>query len=66
MEVALTAYIRLLTDISSFKDLGRVLSESDYCCPVAIRNLGRVQQKWARLLQVLDWEGGDARNLGEF
>ena len=49
MAVALTAYVRPLTAVPSFKYLGRVLSESDYGWTAVIQNLWQVGHKWARL-----------------
>ena len=33
---------------------------------MVIRKFWRARQKWARLLQVIGWEGADARTLGMF
>ena len=50
--VALTAYVRPLTVVSSFKYLGRVLVASDNDYPTVIRKLRRSRHKWAILSQV--------------
>ena len=66
VSVALTACGRPLTEVPSFKYLGRILSVSDDDWPVVIRNLRRALNKWACLSRVLVWEGADARTLGMF
>ena len=64
--MALNAYGRPLTEVLSFKYLGRVLSASDDDWLEVIRNLRRARQKWAQLSRVLVQEGVDAQISGMF
>ena len=52
-----------LAPFDSFNYLGRIISEADDDWPAVVRNLCRVQQKWARLTRVLSREGTDDRTL---
>ena len=61
---AISAYGIPLATVTSFKYLGRVLSESDDDWPAAAKNLQRERQKWALLSRVLVREGVDARTPG--
>ena len=47
--------------VSSFKYLGRVLSESDNNWPAVICNLRIARNKWAHILWVLGQEGADSQ-----
>ena len=64
--MAINAYGLPLTEVSSFKYLGRVLSASDDDWPAVIWNLRRVRQKWVYLSQVIRRYGSDACMLGIF
>ena len=59
-EMALTAYIYPLTAVSSFKYLGRLLSDSEDELPEDVSNFRKVQTKWDRLLRVIGQEGAYA------
>ena len=61
MERSLTAYGVPLSQVTSFKYLGRVLDTEDDNWPEVVRNLRRTRQKWVRLFQALRREGADAR-----
>ena len=63
-ERALTAYGSLLSQVTSFKYLGRVIAEENEDCPVVVRNLRCSRQKWARLTWILIRKGTNARKLG--
>ena len=63
-EGALTTYVFPLSQVPSFKYLGRVLAAEDDDWPKVVRNLRRARQKWARLTRVPIREGADARTLG--
>ena len=60
-EVALTAYVCLITVVPLFNYLGRVLLDSYGNWPEVIWNLRKSQDKWARLLRVIVREGEDVR-----
>ena len=63
-ELVIKSYCVLLTPVTSFKYLGRVLLEADDNWPVVVKNLWTARQNWARLNRVLIREGADARTLG--
>ena len=62
----LTEYGHPLIEVSSFKYLGRVLSDSDNNCMTVALNLRKEWKKWDLLSRVLVWEGADAWALGVF
>ena len=47
--------------VTSFNDLGIILSEAGGDWPAVFSNIQRAWQKWARLNRVLSREGADAR-----
>ena len=63
-EMALTAYGKPLTEVYSFKYLGRILPALDKDWPSVISNTRNARKKWVRLLKVLGREGADSRTLG--
>ena len=64
-ERALNAYGYSLSQVTSFKYLGRVITVEDDDFPAVVRDLRHARQKWARMNQVLSKEGEDARTLGQ-
>ena len=64
-ELAITAYGTPINLVTSFKYLGRVLSEADENWPAVVNNLWRARQKWVRLTRVSSREGADARTSGQ-
>ena len=48
-ETALTVNGKILMEVSSFKYLGRVMSDSDRNCPYLVSNLRKTQDKWVCL-----------------
>ena len=58
--MALTAYRHPFILVSSFKDLGRLMSTSDKKWPIAIANLRNVQKKWCRQSRFLWLEVADS------
>ena len=60
-EREITAYGVPLSQVTSFKYLGRVLAKEDGNCPEVVRNLWRARQKWLWLTHVLIEEGADDR-----
>ena len=65
-ERAFQAYVRLLQMVTSFKYLGRVLTEADNTWPAIVGNLSKAQKIWARLARILGWEGANPRVSGIF
>ena len=64
IEMEIIAYGIPIDPVTSFKYLGRVLSEADNNCPAVVHNLRKTQNKCERLSRVLSREGADARTLG--
>ena len=54
---AFSAYGRPLEMVTSFKYLGRVISETDDNWPALVRNLARVNTVWRRMSHILSREG---------
>ena len=63
MEVAFQYYGRPLEVVTSFKCLGRVLTEFDNNWPALVNNLRRARKKWVWLSIIWDraWVRGNAR-----
>ena len=57
METSLIAYGVPLSQVTSFKYIGRVLDAEDSNWPEVVRNLRRARQKWSQLTWVLNREG---------
>ena len=64
-ERAITAYGVPLSQVTSFKYLGRVLAAEDDDCPSVVRKLRRAKQKWEWLTRVLSREGEYAWASGQ-
>ena len=64
-EISLTAYGVPLSQVTSFKYLGRVLAVEDNDCPEVVRNLRSARHKWEWPTQVLSKEGEDSRTPGQ-
>ena len=62
---SLTAYEVPLSQVTSFKYLGRVLASEDNLWPAVVHNLRPARYKCERLTQVLIREGADAQTLGQ-
>ena len=60
-----TVYDILLTSVTYFRYLGRVLSENNNYWLEVVLNLRNSRCKWARLTRVLSREGADTRTLGQ-
>ena len=54
-----------LSQVTSLKYLGRILTAADDNCPEVVRNLRKARQKWAQLTRVTEREGGYARLPGQ-
>ena len=63
-ESAITDYGFYLSQVTSFKYLGRVLAAEDKNLPALVHNLRRAIQKWAWMTRILIREGADYRTLG--
>ena len=63
-ERTIDAYCVSLSQVTSFKYMGRVLATEDDDWPSVVRNLWRARQKWAWLTHILIREGADAHTLG--
>ena len=61
---SLTAYGVPLSQVTSFKYLGRVLAAEGNNWAEVVRNLRYARQKWEQLTDVLIREGADAQTLG--
>ena len=64
-ETALTDYGVPLSQVTSFKYLGRVLAAEDNDWPEVVHNLWCTRQKWEPLTRILSREGADAWILGQ-
>ena len=64
-EKSLTAYGLPISQVTSFKCLGRVLAAEDDDWPEVVHNHQQARHKWARMTQILSREGADARTLGQ-
>ena len=60
---ALTDYGFPLSQVTSFKYLGRVLAAEDNYSPVVVRDLWRARQKWEWLNRVISRDGADDQTL---
>lgn len=60
-EVTFTACGVQLESVTSFKYLGRYLSNTDSDWPALYKNLGKARQKWARISIMLSREGASPR-----
>ena len=63
-ERSLTAYVVPLSQVTSFKYLGRVLVAEDNDWLSVVSNLRRARQKWVQLTRVLSREGANSQTLG--
>ena len=61
-----SAYGRPLEMVTSFRYLGRVISEVDNDWPAVVRNTENVQMVWRRMTRILSREGGRPRMSGFF
>ena len=52
--------------MTSFKNLGWILTASDDDCLVVVGNLQKSQKKWERTLKIMGQEREDARMSGTF
>ena len=59
-------YGEQLQAVSSFKYLGRILTEGDDDCPAVAGNLGKARKIWGRLQGVFIREGATKRVSGNF
>ena len=59
-------YGTLLTEISSFRYLGRIFSSSDDNWTAVERNLLKARGKWGPMVNILGREGADRRTVGKF
>ena len=59
-EAVITAYGIPLAPVTSFYNLGRILSATDSDFTAVVSNLQIAKHKWARLTRVLIREGTDA------
>ena len=59
-------YGRTLETVTSFKYMGRVLTEVDDDWPVVVENLNKSRKSWALLTRILVWEGANPRVSGTF
>ena len=64
-EMDLTTYIQPLTEVSSFKYIGRLLPALECDWPSVVSNHSNARKKWARLLIFLGWESADSRKSGD-
>ena len=63
---AFSAYVRPLEMVTSFKYLGRFISETEYDYPAVVRNLSRSKKLWIRMSRILSREGADPQVSGLF
>ena len=63
-ERALTDYGALLSQVTSFKYLGRVIASDNNNCLSMVRNLRRARKKRSQLTRILSMEGEDDRTSG--
>ena len=61
-----SAYVRPLEMVTSFRYLGRVISEAGENWPVVIRNLEKAQAVWRSMMRILSREGERLRVSGFF
>ena len=52
--------------VTEFKYLGRILTALEDDWPAVVENMLEVQKLWARLSQILGWEGEDPQTSGTF
>ena len=64
-ETAIMAYGIPLVPVTSFKNLGRILTAAENGWPAVVSNLRKERRKWAQLIRVLGREGEDAPTLGQ-
>ena len=63
-ERKITTYCVLLSQVTYFNFMGRVLATEEDDWPSVMHNLRRARQKWAWLTHILISEGADAQILG--
>ena len=61
-----SAYGQPLENVSSFKYLGRWLTENDSDWQAVTGNLKKARKKWGRISRILVQEGADAKTSGMF
>ena len=64
VETVFTADVIPLSQFTTFKYLGWIITAADDNWPALVGNLRKARQKWAQLTRVLGREGADARNSG--
>ena len=66
MYTAFRTYVWTLTNVVSFKYFGRISVATYDNWQAVVVNLQKDRKKWARMYQILVWEGADAHTLVNF